>query len=380
MAVQICSRCVYDSTILNIQFDNYGVCNYCHMHDRLIGEFPSGKEGEHILTVVAEKIKLQNKSKKYDCIVGISGGADSSFLLYTTVRLGLKPLAVHFDNGWNSPVSVSNMERITKALNVELAYWKVDSSKYDAIYASLLKAGVADLEIPTDIGLAGALSRFAARHNVRYVFEGHSFRTEGISPIGWGYMDGKYIESVHKQFGNKDLETFPNMSILDQLKWMIIDNIKRFRPLWYIDHNKEDTKQFLASEFGWEWYGGHHLESKITAFYMNYFLPTRWGIDKRKNGYSALIRSSQMQRSHALELLQEPPSLSEHILAEVKNRLGLTDSEFDTLMTLPKKTYRDYTTYKETFERLRPLFWLMCKLGYVPRSFYEKYCKKKDQQ
>jgi hypothetical protein len=294
------------------------------------------------------------------------------------IEYGLRPLAAHFDNTWNSTTANENMTNLLEGLKVDLFTYVVDNKEYDDIYRSFMRAGVPDLEIPTDIGLAATLNIAAEKYGIQYVIEGHSFRTEGISPLGWTYMDGKYIESVQKQFGTYPLETYPNMKLARFLKWMLVSRIRKIRPLWYIDHNKEETKQFLAKEFGWKWYGGHHLENRFTAFYHSFVLPQRWGIDKRKNGYSALIRSGQMNQEEALALLKEPHHLEEGILEYVKKRLGFSEEEFEAIMALPKRSYRDFKTYKKTFERLRPFFWVMYKLNFVPKSFYVKYTSKSD--
>jgi imidazoleglycerol phosphate synthase cyclase subunit len=376
-AVKICTRCVYDDTIPNISFDENGVCSYCKLHDNLIIEYPGGKEGENKLLSIIEEIKrVGRKNKKYDCVVGISGGCDSSFLLYKIKEYGLRPLAAHFDNTWNSTIATENMSKMLKKLKIDIFTLVVDNKEYDDIYRSFLLAGVPDTEIPTDIGLAATLNRAAAKFGIKYVIEGHSYRTEGISPLGWTYMDGKYIESIQKTYGSYKLNTFPNMKMADMMKWMLINRIKKIRPLWYIDHNKEETKKFLHDEFDWEWYGGHHLENRFTSFYHSYYLPQRWKIDKRKNGYSALIRSGQLKREDALAMLGKPHHIEPDLIPLVKKRLGFSDKEFEDIMTLPYKTYKDFKTYKKTFERLRPFFWLMYKLNYIPKSFYVKYTKK----
>ena len=375
--MQICKRCVYDSTIPGITFDENGVCNYCRLHDELEKQYPSGKEGERILLRTFKQIKDNGKGKKYDCVVGISGGCDSSFLLYKMKEYGLRPLAAHFDNTWNSAIACKNMANMLRKLDVDLFTYVVDNKEYNDICRSFLMAGVPDVEIPTDIGLAAVLNMAAEKYKVNYVIEGHSFRTEGISPLGWTYMDGKYIESVQKKYGDlPGLKTFPNMKLFRFLKWMIVSKIKKIRPLWYINHNKEETKKLLSRVLDWEWYGGHHLENRFTAFYHSYYLPQRWGIDKRKNGYSALIRSGQMEREEALALLEKPHYVPPEVIELVKQRLGFSDEEFEEIMNGPKHIFTDFKTYKRTFELMRPFFWLMYRLNYVPHSFYIKYCKK----
>lgn len=369
-----CTRCLYDDTVPHITFDENGVCNYCHTHDRLDKEYPTGEAGWQILENLAEKIKKDGHGKKYDVIVGVSGGCDSSYLLYLAVKLGLRPLAVHFDNTWDSTIAVENIHDVLKKLDVDLFTYVVDNEEYDDIYRSFLKAGVPDVESPTDIGLAAVLYMAAEKYGIKYIFEGHSFRTEGISPLGWIYMDGKYIQTIQKQFGTLPLKTYPNMLLWDMLRWMALRGIQKIRPLYYINYIKSEAMSLLTRELGWEWYGGHHLENRFTAFWHTYFMPVRYNVDQRLLGYSALVRSGQMTRGQGMELMSTPPQYDPELVEMVKKRLGFSDEEFDRLMQLPKKTYRDFKTYKTTFEKLRWLFYILYRLNRVPKSFYMKYC------
>ncbi|PLX18681.1 MAG: LPS biosynthesis protein [Candidatus Muiribacterium halophilum] len=370
-----CTRCLYHEDIPNITFDEQGVCNYCRQIEDLERQYPIGDEGEKILDEIFEQIKKDGKGKKYDCVVGVSGGCDSSYLVYKCVQKGLRPLAVHFDNTWNSTIATQNIRKVLDKLGVDLFTYVVNNKEYDDIYRSFLQAGTPDTECPTDIGLATTLNMAAAKHGVKYVIEGHNFRTEGVCPLGWLYMDGKYIESVHKKYGKLKMKTYPNMPMYKFLKWMIIDRIKKIRPLWYMSYNKEEVKTFLQKEFDWKWYGGHHLENRFTAFYHSYLIPKRFNRDYRLLGFSALIRSGQMSREEGMKKMQEPPYLEPELLEYVKKRLGYSDDEFEKIMKLPKRTYKDFKTYKKTFERMRPFFYVMAKLSLVPYSFYMKYTK-----
>lgn len=368
-----CTRCLYDETTPRISFDAQGVCNYCHTHDALNVEYPTGEAGQERLRAIADEIKRAGRGKKYDVIVGVSGGCDSTYMLYLTKELGLRPLAAHFDNTWDSTIAVENIHDALKKLDVDLYTYVVDNKEYDDIYRSFLKAGVPDIEAPTDIGLAVTLNRAAEEYGIKYIFEGHSFRTEGIAPLGWMYMDGKYIASIQKQFGTLPLKTYPNMLLPDFIKWTALLGLKKIRPLYYMDYIKKDAMQLLTEKLGWEWYGGHHLENRFTAFWHTYFMPQRYGLDTRVLGYAALVRSGQLSREQGLELLAQPQTFDPELVAMVKKRLGFTDAEFEALMQLPKKTYRDYPTYKKTFERMKPFWWLMYKLNRVPKSFYLKF-------
>lgn len=373
--VRACRRCLYDDLIPNISFDETGMCSYCQLHDDMERQYPTGAEGGRELERLVEEIRSAGRGKAYDCIVGVSGGCDSSYLVHKMVEYGLRPLAVHFDNTWNSPIATSNIYAVLEELEVDLETYVVDNKEYDDIYRAFMLSGVRDIEAPTDIGFMGVLYRAAEDHGIRHIIEGHSFRTEGVSPLGWLYMDGRYIRSVHEQFGRLPMDTYPNMPFGKFVKWAAFSGIKRIRPLYYLDYQKEPTKQFLSETYGWEWYGGHHLENRFTAFYHSYFLPRRFGIDMRVLGYSALARSGQMSREEGARLMAEPPTVDPEILALVKKRLGFSDDEFAEVMDAPRHTFRDYPTSKTTFERLRPFFWAMYKLDRVPKSFYVKFCK-----
>lgn len=369
-----CRRCLYDRRIPGISFDDTGMCSYCRLHDEMDQQYPTGEAGRQQLERLAEEMAAAGKGKPYDCIVGVSGGCDSSYLVHELVQLGLRPLAVHFDNTWNSPIATSNIYTVLEELDVELETYVVDNKEYDDIYRSFMLAGVRDVEAPTDIGFMGVLYRAAEAHGIRHIVEGHSFRTEGISPLGWLYMDGGYVKSVHERFGTVPMKTYPNMAFGQFVKWAAFSGIRRIRPLYYLDYHKEPTKKFLSDTYGWQWYGGHHLENRFTAFYHSYLLPQRFGIDMRILGYSALVRSGQMTREEGEKLLAEPPRCEPDLIALVKKRLGFSDEEFERVMTAPEHTYREFTTYKRKFERLRPFFWALYKLDRVPKSFYVKFC------
>jgi N-acetyl sugar amidotransferase len=371
----MCERCVYDESVPSISFDENGICNYCHMHDDLNRRYPTGEQGKKIVSAIAEEIKRAGRRKKYDCIVGVSGGCDSSYMLHMAVEIGLRPLAVHFDNTWNSPTSTQNIYNLLAALKVDLFTLVANNKEYDDIYRAFMLSGVQDVEAPTDIALTTTLYLAAEKVGVRYILEGHSFRTEGISPLGWLYMDGKYIESVHRKFGRLPMQTFPNLTLSRFVKWAAVANVKRLRPLWYLPYDKNEARKLLTERYGWEWYGGHHLENRFTAFYHAYLMPRRFGVDQRVLGHAALVRSGQLERNVALEHMSNAPHCPEEIVEMVRKRLGFSDEEFELVLNLPVATWRDFETYKPAFERLRPFFWVLMKLNRVPESFYMKFCR-----
>ena len=361
-----------DSNIPEIEFDDGGECTYCKIHDGFEEEYPLSR-GTSKLAEIIEKMK--NERNRYDCIVGVSGGCDSSYLLYKAKEWGLRPLAVHFDNNWNTDIAKENMSRLVSQLNVDFLKVGVNKREFDDICRSFLLAGVPDADIPNDIALATVLYFAADKMGVPWIFNGHSFRTEGTSPLGWSYMDGKYVQSIHKLFGKEHMKTYPNLWLSKWLRWIALKRIKRIRPLWFIDYQKEDVKTFLSDEFDWKWYGGHHLENRYTIFSTNYYQPKKFGIDLRNVEYAALVRSGQMDRQKAINELKKPPETDPEVVKEVKKRLGFTDKEFNRIMTQPNKTHHDYETYQKTFRRWKWFFWVLSKLDLVPKTFYVKYTR-----
>jgi N-acetyl sugar amidotransferase len=375
----ICRRCIYNNSIPKIVFDKEGICNYCRLIENLEKEYGTGTEdGEKKFLEIVDKIKKDGKGKKYDCIVGVSGGTDSSYMLYNAVELGLRPLAAHYDNTWNTAIATENIRKVTSKLKVDLFTIVVNNKEIDDIFKSFFKASVSELDASTDIGLAETLYRAASKYKVKYILEGHSFRAEGVAPLGWAYIDGKYIDDVHKKYGEMKSSTFPNMKLLTFLKWITIKRIKKIRPLWYLKYSKEEAKEFLKNKFGWEYYGGHHLENRMTAFHHSYYTPRKFGIDQRCNSISASVRSGKISRDEGLKLYEQPPYLEPELLEYFKKRMGFSDDTFERIMNLPPKTFRDFRTYKKTFERMRPFFWIMYKLNLVPKSFYIKFTSSKE--
>jgi N-acetyl sugar amidotransferase len=373
--VQICTKCIYDSSLANITFDEKGVCNYCKMIDDLSEQYGTGKEkGKLLFEEYISKIKTEGKRKKYDIIIGLSGGTDSSYMLVLAKNYGLRPLAVHYDNTWNSAIATENIRKVTTKLNIDLYTHVVDNKESDDIFKSFFLASVPEIDGPTDIALAEVMYRAASKYKVKYVFEGHSFIAEGVSPLSKAYIDGGYIIDVHKKFGKLPMKTFPNMSFYKFLYWTIFKQIRKIRPFWYLEYSKEDARTYLEKEFGWSYYGGHHLENRMSAFHHSYYTPNKFGLDQRNNTLSALVRNNKLTREHAIELYSQPPHLEEDLLEYFKKRMRLSDDEFISIMNSPQKSFKDFDTYKTKFERYRPLFLILAKTNLVPMSFYMKYC------
>jgi N-acetyl sugar amidotransferase len=374
-----CSRCIYDESIPTIVFDEEGVCNFCRMIEHLTETYRTGTpEGERMLMDIISSIRKEGKGRKYDCVIGVSGGTDSSFLVVKAIEWGLRPLAVHYDNTWNTAIATENIRKVLGKLKVDLYTHVIDNKESDDIIRSFFKASVPDLDCATDIALAETLYRAAGKYGIKYILEGHSFIAEGVSPLSTLYMDGKYIRSVHKMFGSLPMKTFPNMSFNAFMKWTLFKRIRKIRPLWYITYSKPQARRYLENEFGWKYYGGHHLENRITAIHHSFYNPVKFGIDNRNNSLSAAVRSGEITREQALHIYARPPFLEPELLEYFKKRMGLSEEEFDRIMQLPPKSYRDYPTYKKRFERLKPMFYLLAKAHLVPMSFYLKYCFKSE--
>lgn len=381
--IQVCSKCIYDERVASISFDEQGVCNYCHQIEDLTKEYGTGEEkGEKKFRQIIEDIKKSGKGKKYDCIVGVSGGTDSSYMLYLAKKWGLRPLAVHYDNTWNSAIATENIRKVLNALDVDLYTHVTDNKESDDIFRSFFLSNVAEIEASTDLALAEVMYRAAWKHGVKHVLEGHSFITEGITPVGRNYFDGKYIKSIHKMFGRLPMKSYPLMTFSRFLWWSMFARIKKIRPFWYIDYNKEDARAFLEKEYNWKYYGGHHLENRMTAFYHGIYLPQKFNTDLRNNTLSALVRNKKISREEAWREYNTEPNIERELLEYFKKRLDLTDEEYEKIMKQKPKSWFEFSTYKKRFERLRPLFKILAKANLVPMSFYLKYCFpiKKDQK
>lgn len=374
-SLRICSRCIYDERVSGIAFDESGVCNYCHQVDALAAQFGTGMpRGEAELGRIVDEIRREGKGKKYDCVIGVSGGTDSSYMVHRAKEWGLRPLAVHYDNTWNSAIATQNICKILRPLDVDLYTYVVDNKEADDIFRSFFLADVAELDASTDLALAEVMYRAAWKHGIKYVLEGHSFVTEGITPVGRNYFDGEYVRAIHARFGRRPMRTYPLMTFNRFLWWTVVAKIKKIRPFWYIRYTKEDARRLLEAKYNWVYYGGHHLENRITSFAHGIYLPQKFDVDCRNNTLSALVRLGKLTREHALQEYSRPPEVEDELTAYFCKRLDLTRDEYTKVMHRPPRSWHEYPTYKRRFERLRPLFALLAKRNLVPMSFYLKYC------
>ncbi|PSR18711.1 N-acetyl sugar amidotransferase [filamentous cyanobacterium CCP3] len=346
---QVCTRCVMDTTDPEITFDAEGVCSYCRWFETSVRPawFPN-EIGRAKLESMVEQIKTEGKDQEYDCIIGLSGGVDSSYLAYQAKRLGLRPLAVHVDAGWNSELAVKNIENIVKLLDIDLYTYVVNWEEMQDLQVAFLRSGVANQDVPQDHAFFAALYGFAVQNNIRYVLSGSNLATESILPKAWGYdaMDAQHLKAIHKRFGQRPLQSFPTVSFFDyNINFPFLRRMKVLAPLNYMPYDKQEAMEVLEKELGWRYYGGKHYESRFTKFFQGYYLPTRFGYDKRKAHLSSLIVSGQLSRDAALGELSRDAYPFEQLAEDrafVLKKLSLAEADFDRLMHAPKYTFRDY--------------------------------------
>ena len=370
-----CSRCILDTTVADIWFDNKNECKYCKIHDELEKLHPLEVNSNNASSQIAEQIIRDGKGRKYDCIAGVSGGRDSTYTLLTAKRLGLRPLAVHFDNGWNSEISVKNIKKACEKLEVDLVTIVADWEEFKDLQVSFLKAATPDADIPTDYAIYSVLFYMANKEGVHYILNGHSFRTEGTSPISWTYMDPLYVKSVHKKFGKiKRFKSFPHMTFLKLQFYIWIKRIKEVRLMEHIHYNKNEVDKELIEVLGWEYYGGHHHENLYTKFFQSYYLPEKFNIDKRKTELSALVRSGQITRDVALnEIELNPYQVDLSLVRYTLNKLGISENEWQVIMKSPNKTHNDYPTYLPMIRSLKWFIKITVRLKLLPQILYLKY-------
>lgn len=359
---QVCSRCILDTNDYPaITFDNEGVCSVCHIYDDLaLKTVKRGNQADEAMHVMLQEIKAKGKGKEYDCLLGVSGGVDSTYLAWKAKEWGLRPLILHVDNGWNTELSVMNIENLVKKLGFDLFTYVIDWNEIRDLQLSYMKASVLDIDIPTDNAYAAAIFKIANEKNIKYIITGHNTVTEGWLPPTFTHF--KYdiinLKAIHKKFGKVPLKTFPYLGVTKGWYYMKIRGLKTFSPLNWIDYDKNAVKKFIQEELGWRDYGGKHYENIFTRFYQGYILYSKFGIDKRKSHLSTLICSGQITRDEALEEIKKDPYPTEQMLLEDREylikKLGLTEQEFQKLMDLPVKKHTDYPSILHWYDRLRP--------------------------
>jgi len=351
MTYKICVNCAMDTSDPDIKFDEDGVCDYCiNYYSNILPNWNKGSGHFRQIEAMIGKIKKNAMGRKHDCLLGISGGVDSSYLAYLAKEVfGLNPLIFHVDAGWNTDVAVSNIERMVDGLGLDLHTEVINWSEMQDLQLSFFKAGVPHLDTPQDHAFQAALYNFAAKNKFKYILNGGNYSTECIrEPIKWHYhaSDLTQLRDIHLKFGTRELKTFPLAGIFKyKLYYRYIKGVRVYRPLNYVSYVKADAINLLFNKFGWQPYSHKHYESRFTRFYEGYWLPTRFGFDKRRAHLSSLILTKQMKRAEALAQLEKGTYTPEEIdndLSFIANKLNISRENLEKFYRIDKKNFTDY--------------------------------------
>ena len=355
---QICTNCVMDTTDTKIIFDDQGVCDHCNdFYKNVHPNWYTDERGRAELEAIVTQIKKNGKGKDFDCLLGVSGGVDSSYMLHIAVKeFGLRPLVFHVDGGWNSELAVNNIEVMIDKLGLDLYTEVIDWEEMRDFQLAFFKAGVPHIDIPQDHAFIATLYNFANKYNIKYILNGGNISTECVrNPMEWLYYgtDMAQIKDIHRRFGTIPLKNYPLSPILKHKFYLrYIKGIKVIKPLDYFPYIKKDAVKLLTETYGWKYYPQKHFESRFTKFYEGYWLPMKFGYDTRKVQFSSLILTGQMTREEALEKLKAPAFDPETIADEFKyvaTKLGITDEDLRSYLNAPNKTYKDYKNQESMF-------------------------------
>jgi hypothetical protein len=364
-----------NNTTIFFKLDKNRVCNYCKTHEELENEFPiNGKEIN-----IALKIKKAGNNKKYDCVLGISGGRDSSYLVYKAKSLGLKPLLVHFNDGFGNPIAGENIRKIIQKTNYDLITITSDWIQSKAIKKAIFEASLPDMTLGTDLGIASALYSVAAKHNVKYILSGVSFRTEGIVPLDWNYLDGKYLKSIVKAHSDVKLKKWTlndpgfNFDIKEFFYYSIIKQIKFIPLFFHIDYQRSEAGKILKEEFGWQYPGAHYFDDLFQSL-MTFILRKKFKIEFRRFNYSALIRTNQMKRNEALEKMKSIYQVEDpKVIQLCIKRLGLSQEYIDKILKDRPRNFLQYKTNYNLIKNFKYPIKILSKIGILPPSLYYKF-------
>jgi len=351
-----------DTSDPNIRFDANGYCNHCtdYLENKLRHSYRGAESDAHFRSLI-QKIKRKGKNKKYDCVIGISGGLDSCFTAYLIKQQGLRPLLVHMDNGWDTPGSVQNIQSAVNKLSVGYESYVLDWEEFRDLQVAFLKASVIEAETPTDMAIPGALHRIAAKNGIKYIVSGCNFATEGLLPRHWHYNSNDliYLKGVHKKFGKMPLKKFPFFGLWREAYYKFFKRIKMVYPLNYIPYSNQMARTLMQKELNWREYGAKHHESKYTAFIQSYLLPIKFDLDYRKATLSSQICNGEKTKEEALEILKTLPYDPEKIgsdIAYVSKKLNLTLEEMNNILHSAPKTYRDYPNAERFLEPIYAIY------------------------
>jgi N-acetyl sugar amidotransferase len=358
MAYELCTNCVMDSSDPNIRFDENGVCNHCQEFAQNVKpRWKANHEGRTELEKTIEKIKLDGKKRDFDCILGISGGVDSSYMLHLAVKdFGLRPLVFHVDGGWNSELAVHNINVMVDKLGLDLFTEVINWEEMKDFQLAFFKSGVPHIDIPQDHAFIATLYHFADKNNIKYILNGYNISTECVPyPMKYYYYgtDMLQINDIRKKFGTSKMETYPFSSVLRHKFYLkYIRGINVVKPLNNMPYSKEEAIALLQKEYGWKPYPQKHFESRFTKFFEGYWLPVRFGFDPRRVQLSSLILTGQLTRDAALKMLEQPaydPQKIEEEFNYIATKLGISNEELRGYFTMPTKFYYDYHNQVKLF-------------------------------
>ncbi|MBG6131702.1 N-acetyl sugar amidotransferase [Aquimarina sp. EL_43] len=354
----VCTNCVMDTTDSKIVFDENGVCDHCNTYYKdILPNWHTDERGDNALKEIVSKIKKEGKGKDFDCLVGMSGGIDSSYLLYMMKeKYGLRPLVFHVDAGWNSQIAVNNIERLVDGLGLDLYTEVINWEEIKDLQLAYFKSGVSHIDTPQDHAFFATMYKFASKHKIKHILTGGNYSTECVrNPLEWMYYqsDSIQLRDIYKKHGTGKLKDYPVTNILWYKVYLpYVKGIKLIRPLDYIPYHKEEAMQLLVDKYGYQKYPQKHFESRFTRFYEAYWLPKKFGYDTRKVQFSSLILTEQMTREDALEELKKPAYNPETIKQDfefIANKLGISVEELQGYMDAPNKTYKDYKSQESIY-------------------------------
>lgn len=357
-----CTYCVMDTSDPEITFNEKGECHHCvGYRQKARSLMYQGASSEKELEALAKRIKKSGRGKQYDCIVGVSGGVDSSYTCYLAKKLGLRPLAVHMDNGWNSDSAVRNIKVICDRLKVDYMSYVLDWEEFRDIQLAFLRASIVEIEMPTDVAIPCALHRVAAEHGIKYILSGGNLASEAIMPRTWFYYpkDSKLLKSIHRKFGRRRVKDYPTFDYWQEMYYKFVKGIRIVYPLNMTRYSKPDAMDTLQKELGWVRYGDVHHESMFTRLVLSYIQPRKFGVDYRKCTLSAEICNRIITRDQALQLLAKQPWQPETIaqdMAYVAKKFSLAPAELEAILSAPPKSYRDYPNNERLLDFLYALY------------------------